>query len=107
MTLKRLLAYCKEKGIFVPGSATKEYVEAAIVRAHYNGREVEDQKGCFGLWQEEDSNCVLCDWKDKCFSASLGGIDREKYMRAFERLENPKIRLTNSSPRFSRRSRKR
>jgi len=104
--LSRLIEFCKAKEIFVPPKATREYLEAAIVRAYYNDREVDGKKGCFGFWEQDDSNCTICDFRDECFSASIG-MDREAYFAAFEKQINPRIRFKNSTSRFSRRPRKR
>ena len=106
MTKQMLISFCKKYDIFVPPDATVSYLKAAIVRSFYNDKEIKGLRGCFGAWMQDDTNCVMCDFKEKCATASLG-MDRDKYFKAFERELNPKIRLKNSASRFSRRSRKR
>ena len=107
MTKKRLMRYCDEHDIFYPKTASLEYLQAAIVRAHFNSTEkpVKGQKGCFGFWEQDESNCVICDFKDKCFKASIG-MDREAYFKSFKALDNPRIRLKPTARSSRRNSRK-
>jgi len=95
MTVEKLKQFCKERGIFVPSKATKEYLHAAIVRAFYHKQKPKNMKTCFGFWEYEDSSCGVCDFQDKCSKASLG-MDRNEYFKALESAENPKLRFKKS-----------
>ena len=88
ITKKKLLEFCKKKGIFTPPNPTREYLEAAIVRVALHGKKIEGS--CFGFWRHEDSNCMVCDFEEKCFTASIG-TDKETYFKKLENAE--RIRL--------------
>lgn len=98
MTREKLEEYCKEKDIFVPSGATKEYLCAAIVRAygHTHTMNLTFPKSCFGAWDNEDSTCFVCDFNEKCFSTAMG-ISKEEYFKKLERAENPKLRFSKSN----------
>jgi len=87
MTKKKLLEYCKSKGIWLPPKADNHTIHAAIVRAALNGAEV-DVKSCFGLWEHEDSACLVCDLAPTCGEVSLG-VKIEDYVKAMEASEKP------------------
>lgn len=89
-----LFKYCIENEIFVPNKAvSKEYLEAAIVRHFLNKNEaVLKIVECFGFWENENSDCMVCDHSEKCRSNSIG-MDWEKYRKAVDREENKKIRF--------------
>jgi hypothetical protein len=103
VTKERLEQFCKERDIFVPAGATKAYLEAAIVRAFYNGHEPKNAKSCFGFWEHENNTCKVCDFEKECSTASLG-MDKETYFKKLEAAENPKLRFSKSlrPSRFSR-----
>ena len=94
MTKEKLEKYAKDRGIFVPPGASREYLCAAIVRAygHENSMHIHFAKSCFGAWEEDDSSCRVCDFADKCFETSLG-MSKEEYFKKLERAENPKPRF--------------
>jgi hypothetical protein len=94
MTKERLELYCKEKGIFVPPGSSKEFLCAAIVRAHGHDHSMNltFTKSCFGAWEQDDSTCGVCDFNAKCFKASVG-MDKAEYFAKLERAENPKLRF--------------
>ena len=76
---QQLENFCKDKRIFVPKGATKRYLESVIVRA-FNHKQHIYKRSCFGWWQNENSECLLCDFKDQCFEASVG-LDKKSYER--------------------------
>ena len=91
MTKEQLLKFCEEKKIAVPKSATLEQINAAIVRSSFHGTTVENTEGnCFGFWEDENPECVMCSFKDKCFRASLG-VDRETYFKQMESFERVRV----------------
>lgn len=93
MTIKELQEYCKVKGIFIPSGAPKEYLEAAIVKAFEHMGEKVKRDSCFGYYSGEDAVCLtVCELSEPCSKATLG-MPREKYMKAFNRKENAKIRI--------------
>ena len=92
MNKERLKKYCDAKQIFYPPKATKEYLEAAIVRAASHKVEVRDKKTCFGYWEQENSTCMVCDFKKRCFKVSLG-MDKGEYFKALENAESPRLRF--------------
>ncbi len=91
-TLKQLIEYCREHDIFVPGNPTKEYLHAAIVRAFQHESEPEVKpETCFGYWEKEHPECMMCDYHGECSLASMG-MDVEKYERSLNR-SNSGVRL--------------
>jgi len=92
MIRKQLEEYCAKHSIWVPPKASKNYLEAAIARAVYH-RGKSNKKNCFGYWAKEDSSCLVCDLSEACFEASMG-MDMESYQKAFDAVENPRIRFT-------------
>ena len=93
MKIEHLKKYCKENEIFVPKNATKKYLEAAVVRHFLNKNKATlSIVECFGFWENENSDCLVCDHAERCRSNSLG-MDWEKYRKAVDREENKKIRF--------------
>jgi hypothetical protein len=96
VTKEKLEEYCKDKGIFVPKGATREYLCAAIVRAYgheqKNGVVSLFNKSCFGAWEQDDSTCRVCDFREKCFTASMGMTESD-YFKKLESAENPRLRF--------------
>ena len=94
MTKKELIQYCREQEIFVPSNAPKEYLEAVIVKAaEHQGKS--DRDTCFGYWMPEHASCVVCDLSKACSHVTIG-MDSDKFLLTVERLENPKIRITET-----------
>ena len=91
MNKKKLLEYCKEKDIIVPKGATVQYLECAIVRSALKDKKIEADS-CFGYWEYENSACIVCDYKEQCFKASIG-MDKGEYFKKFGRLKNPRIKV--------------
>ena len=92
MNKAQLEKFCKEHGIVVPKGATTEYLNAAIVRASLHKKRVKGGS-CFGFWAFEESACIVCDFEKNCFKASIG-MEKDKYFKSLESLENPKIRFS-------------
>jgi len=87
-----LLTYCEQRDIFVPAGAPKSAIEAAIVKAAYHLKSA-NRDNCFGFWKPEHGSCLVCALQSDCSSSTLG-MPTDRYLRAVERLENPKIRTT-------------
>ena len=92
MNKKELLDYCEAREIFVPPDATKPVIEAAIVRAVQHLKKAE-RVHCFGYWMLEHGPCLVCTLQNDCSLITLG-MPADRYLKAVERLENPKIRIT-------------
>jgi hypothetical protein len=92
ITMKDLQRYCLENEIPVPKSATREELEAFITRAILHGRKLNPDEafGCFGLWSEDDTNCLVCIYNEECTKVSLG-MPTKRYEAFVRRLENPKF----------------
>jgi len=93
MKRESLIKYCKENDIFVPKDGSKSYLESAVVR-HFldkSGTTVEGLE-CFGFWENENSDCMVCDMEKGCRSTSVG-MDFDKYMNAVDRKTDKKIRF--------------
>lgn len=90
--MKDLQRYCLENEIPVPASATREELEAFITRAILHGRKLnpDERFGCFGLWSEDDTNCLVCNYTEECTNISLG-MQPKRYASFVKRLENPKF----------------
>lgn len=87
MTRDKLIEYCKDKGIFIPPKADRHAINAAIVRAALDGAIV-DVKVCFGLWEHEASECLVCDHAAACGELSIG-IPPEQYAMLIEKADQP------------------
>lgn len=83
MTTEQLIQYCKDHDIFVPGNPTKEYLCAAIVRIFHSEKR-SDATSCFGFWQQEHSECMVCNYQGTCAEASIG-MPVEKYFRSLKK----------------------
>lgn len=91
MKKRRLIEYCERHDIMVPSGATVDYLKKAIVRHHLNGKKIEGR--CFGFYSYDNSTCeYFCDYSEKCFATSIG-MEKEKYFKKLEKLENPKIKF--------------
>lgn len=87
----KLKKFCDEKGIYVPSGASLEYLNAAIVRSalHRNDQTLENT--CFGFWENDNSTCMVCDFQERCFEASIG-MPRDEYFKKLENSDKPKVR---------------
>jgi hypothetical protein len=92
VTMKVLQRYCLENEIPVPASATREELEAFITRAILHERTLKPDQahGCFGLWGDDDTNCLTCVYAEECAKVSLG-MAAKRYRAFVKRLENPKF----------------
>ena len=94
ISVDKLKQYCRDHDIAVPATALRSQLEAVIVRAalHLGFIESDAQIGCFGLWEDENMNCQLCNHCDPCFEVSVG-TTREKYDRSEAKDLDPRVRF--------------
>ena len=80
-----LIKYCKRHNIFIPKGVVKiEYLTSAIHRMLMHGQAPELTIGCYGYWEEDDVNCVTCEFASKCFTQSMG-MPEEEYMKKYKK----------------------
>jgi hypothetical protein len=91
ITLEKMKQYCRDRKIMVPATASRAELEAAIARSALHLQKIESEN-CFGFWEQDDMTCRFCNHEDDCFKAAIG-TDKEKYFKALEREENPKLRF--------------
>lgn len=100
MKKDRLLEYCEKHKIAVPKGASVEYLERAICRLYFDlGDATIKAENCFGYYGHEESACMVCDFEEKCFEASIG-MKKEEYFAKLEKLENPRIRFVKKKKRL-------
>jgi hypothetical protein len=79
ITKEMLKKFCDENKIFYHKSASTDYLKAAIFRFVTNGKK-SSSKSCFGFWEEDNSECSMCSYEEKCFKLSIGE-EKKKYER--------------------------
>lgn len=95
VTVERLRVYLEENKVWIPRNASKEQLEAAVARHYLDGKKV-DLKSCFGLWQNEDMNCMTCNYNVGCFKASFG-VDRIEYDQQFKKHSKNRVKNGDST----------
>ena len=100
MKKERLIEYCKKQKIAVPPGASVDFLVRAICRLYLNLTDAPvEAENCFGYHGHEESNCMVCDFEEKCFKASIG-MSKEEYFKKLEKLESPRIRFVKGKKRL-------
>lgn len=85
MKKELMTKYCEDNNIFVPNGASKKYLCSAIVRFFLNEKDITGE--CFGFWENENSECMCCDHKERCRDSSIGMEWREYEKKSKNKME--------------------
>jgi hypothetical protein len=90
-----LINFCKRQNIFVPKSVTMKYLYCAISRMYLHGHDDRVKNSCFGYWEQDEANCLTCDYETDCFAQSMG-MDKDAYLAQLKKLEGDKFESAKS-----------
>ena len=86
ITKELLTKFCDENKIFYFKSATLNYLMAAVYRfVNRDGKT--SSKECLGFWEDQNNECSLCAFEEKCFKLSFGE-EKTKYFKEHSKVVN-------------------
>jgi len=87
MNKEHFQKYLDAHKIWFPKDAKMEELVSAVARHRLSLSQalINGVSSCFGLWEDENSNCMTCDYEKACFKVSMG-TEKEAYLQKAEKI---------------------